>query len=132
MNRDVRRQRDDELTDLFLSILGNGMLAKQAMAEAARMPCSRFWIEPEHAAHLIWARRSGKWNRSDRGARFSVRSANSLRRIDLIIEKCGGVFTFDRVCDVVMSPAPEFFVSPRTAQAIITRTLQRRKKEKRR
>jgi hypothetical protein len=61
-----------------------------------------------------------------------VRSANSLRRIDLIIEKCGGVFTFDRICDVVMSPAPEFFVSPRTAQAIITRTLQRRKKEKRR
>ena len=132
MDRNVRRQRDDELTDVFLSILGNGMLAKEAMAKAAAMPCSRFWIEPEHAAHLIWMRRSGRWRKSERGARFAVRNNNSFRRIDLIIERCEGVFSFDRICDVVLSPAPEFFVSPKTAQAIITRTLQRRRKERKR
>lgn len=132
MDSNVRRQRDDELTDVFLSILGKGMLAKEAMAKASAMPCSRFWIEPEHAMKLIWERRSGRWKQSKNSGRFSVRNINSIRRIDLIIEKCDGVFTYKRVCDVIYSPAPEFFVSPRTAMEIITRTLQRRRKEKRR
>lgn len=130
MDSDVRKQRDNELTDLFLSILGEGMLAKEAMAKAASMPCSRFWIEPEHAMDLIWARRSGRWKRAQKGNRFGVRNGNSIRRIDAIIERCEGTYTYQKVCDVVFSPAPEFFISPRTAMEIITRTLQKRRKKK--
>lgn len=132
MDSNVRRQRDNELTDLFLSVLGDGMLAKEAMAKAASMPCSRFWIEPEHAMHLIWSRRTGRWKKTDKKNRFSVRNSNSIRRIDLIMERCGGIYTYEKICDVVYSPAPEFFISPRTAMEIITRTLQRRRKENRR
>lgn len=132
MNSYVRKQRDNELTDVFLSILGEGMLAKDAMAKAAAMPCSRFWIEPEHAMDLIWARRAGRWKRTQTDNRFGVRNKNSIRRIDAIMERCEGVYTYEKVCDVVFSPAPEFFISPRTAMGIITRTLQRRRKEKRR
>lgn len=132
MNSSVRKQRDNELTDLFLSVLGNGKLAKEAMAKAAAMPCSRFWIEPEHAMRMIWRRRTGRWQRSNGNNRFGVRSSNSIRRIDAIMERCNGDFSYESICDAIYSPAPEFYLSPRTAMEIITRTLQRRRKEKRR
>lgn len=127
MNSSVRRQRDEELTDLFLSVLGSGMTAQETMARCAEMPCSRFWVEPEYAMRLIRARLEGARRHPQRGGRHAVKVSNNSLRVDEIMRRCGGDFSFANVCRVVMSPAPRFFMSGRTAQAVIMRTLRERR-----
>lgn len=127
MNSSVRKQRDKEMTNLFLSVLGDGRPANKLMAQVADMPCSRFWIEPEQAIKLIWLRRRKAWHKTEGKGRHAVKNANSLARIDEIMRRCDGDYSFSKVAEVVLQPAPSFYVSPRTAQAIITRTLKERR-----
>lgn len=128
MNSSVRKQRDEELTDLFLSVLGNGMPAEATMALCAGMPCSRFWIEPEYAMRLIRARLDETRQDSPHKGRHAEKTKNTRLKIDEIMRRCGGDYSFANACKVVMSPAPQFYVSGRTAQAIIVRTLKERRR----
>ena len=127
MNSSVRRQRDEELTALFLSMLGSGMPAEATMARCADMPCSRFWIEPEHARRLIRRRLEKKKTQSQFKGRHAEKRANNERRVDEIMHRCDGDYSMAKIAEVVYSPAPSFYMSGRTAQAVITRTLKRRR-----
>lgn len=128
MNSSVRRQRNEELTDLFLSVLGSGGTSQHTMEQCAAMPCSRFWIEPEYALRLIKAKTDGGATVSQYKARHAVKRGNTERKIEEIIRRCDGDFSLANIARVVFSPAPEFYISGRTAQAVITRTLKERRK----
>ena len=130
MRNSILMERDIEITDLFLSLLGCGKRVEEIKAMCADMPCSRFWIEPETAMRLIKGRLAGGRTQPAQGKRHSVKINNNILRIDEIIKLCKGDFSFDNVLRVVTSPAPRFFISRRTAQAIISRTLKKRRNGK--
>lgn len=118
---ELSTMRNEELTSVFLKMLGDGRLAKAVMRSAASMPSSRFWIEPENALRHIRWRLKGVWG--NKGNEHPM----TVKRIDAIIERCGGDFSIEKVTEVVESPAPSFFLEGSTAVVIIFRTLRERR-----
>lgn len=114
-------RRDEELTSVFLNMLGDGRLAKAVMRSAASMPSSRFWIEPENAQRHIRWRLKGTWGSKGNENPMAV------KRIDAIIERCHGDFSIEKVTEVVEGPAPSFFLEGGTAINIIFATLRKRR-----
>lgn len=124
MNKSVdslTQKRDDELTSVFLRMLGDGRLAKDVMSSAASMPASRFWVEPENALRHIRWRLKGTWG--DKGNENPM----IVKKIDAIIERCDGCFSIEKVTEVVEGPAPSFFLTGGTAKNIIYATLRKRR-----
>lgn len=119
---ELAAQRNEELTSAFLSMLGDGRLARDVISSAASSPCSRFWITPQNAMRFIKARLNGEW-----GNKGNERSMQ-VRKIDAIIELCDGDFSNNRVRDVVEGPAPSFFLSLSAARDIIYRTMKKRRR----
>lgn len=121
--RNLSARRDEELTSVFLRMLGDGRLAKAVMRSAASMPSSRFWIEPENAQRHIRWRLKGIWGNKGNEKPMAV------KRIDAIIERCNGDFSIEKITEVVESPAPSFFLEGSTAVNIIFETLKGRRKK---
>lgn len=119
---DLSTKRNEELTSVFLAMLGDGRLAKAVMRSAASMPSSRFWIEPENAQRHIRWRLKGTWGNKGNEKPMLV------RKIDAIIERCGGDYSIEKITEVVESPAPSFFLEGGTAINIIFETLRKRRK----
>lgn len=128
MNRSVgelTRERNEELTDVFLRMLGDGRLARDVMSSAVSSPCSRFWITERNALRYVKMRLEGKWGGTGKEHPLTV------MRTDIIIERCKGEFSLAKVREVVESPAPCFFLSEQTARNIIYETIRRRKGKRR-
>ena len=119
---ELAAQRNEELTAAFLSMLGDGRLARDIISSAASSPCSRFWITPQNAMRYIKARLDGSWG--DKGNELP----QQIRKIDAIIELCDGDFSISRVRDVVEGPAPSFFLSLSAARDIIYKTMKKRRR----
>lgn len=114
-------QRNEELTSVFLSLLGSGRTARDVISSAANSPCSRFWTTPQNAMRHVKARLEGLWG--DKGNEHP----QQIRKIDTIISLCQGDYSMRRVRDVVEGPAPSFFLSEAAARDIIYRTLRKRR-----
>lgn len=121
---ELSTKRNEELTSVFLSMLGDGRLAKAVMRSAASMPSSRFWIEPENAQRHIRWRLKGVWGNKGNEKPMLV------RKIDTIIERCNGDYSIEKITQVVESPAPSFFLEGGTAINIIFATLRKRRRKK--
>ena len=117
-------QRNRELAAIFLNLLGDGRVAKDVMFSAACMPSSRFWISPENAQRYIKMRLAGSWG--NKGNELTM----GVRRIDAIIERCHGDFSYENIINVVESPAPCFFLERGSAINIIYNTLRERRTNK--
>ena len=115
-------QRNEELTNSFLHLLGDGRLAKDIICHAASLPCSRFWITPDNAYRHVRMRLQGIWGNKGNEHRMQV------RKIDKIIELCKGDYSYDKVAEVVESPAPSFFLEKDSAINIVYATLRKRRK----
>lgn len=115
MKREFEQQRAKELTDAFLHSWENGVLACEAMRNAALQPCSRFWISSECAYRRLHYKKRPKnvWLRK--------MLAEIERRLD-------GRTDLISVEEVVHSPAPQFYMAGDTARKIIQRELRRRKR----
>lgn len=79
---------------------------------AVSFPCSRFWISTETAAKLISDIRRGKKQNL---------KPMCLERITEIMRRCNGDYSRASVSRVVNSPAPKFYLTPGSAQAILSR-----------
>jgi len=122
---ELAAQRNEELTAVFLSLLGDGRLARDIISSAASSPCSRFWITPQNAMRYIKMRLDGSWG--DKGNELP----QQVLKIDAIIRLCDGNYSPAKVRDVVEGPAPSFFLSKSAARDIIYRTVRKRRKWKR-
>lgn len=118
-------RRNEELTSVFLRLLGDGRLAKEVICQAATLPCSRFWITPENAVRHIKMRLDGRWGNKGNEHRMQV------QKIDEIIKRCDGDYSLKKVTEVVESPAPCFYLECDSAINIVFSTLRRRRKKKR-
>lgn len=114
-------QRNEELTSVFLSLLGDGRLAKDVISSAAASPCSRFWITPQNALRYVKMRLDGSWG--GKGNELP----QQVQKIDAIIELCDGDYSIKKVREVVEGPAPHFFLSVPAARDIVYRTMRKRK-----
>lgn len=123
---ELAAQRNEELTSVFLSNLGDGRLARDVISSVADSPCSRFWITPQNAMRHIKARLDGSWGNKGNEHRQQV------RKIDAIIELCHGDYSFAKVCEVVEGPAPSFFLEVGSATNIIFSTIRRKRERRRR
>lgn len=121
---EYKHQRDTELLKAFYACLGPGITTKQAVRLAVEMPCSRFWVTPETAAKEISSLRRGHW--------YNMRAPKRMRmqRAYDIMVRCGGDYSIANVTEVVYSTAPQFYLSPYTAEKYIYRILRNRKKKK--
>lgn len=121
---EYKHQRDAELLKAFYACLGPGITTKQAVRIAVTMPCSRFWVTPETAAKEISSLRRGHWYQTQKPKRMRMQ-----RAYDIML-RCNGDYSIAKVTEVVYSTAPQFYLSPHTAEKYIYRTLRNRKKNK--
>ena len=103
-----------ELLKVFFSKLGQGDSIEEVIAIAAESPCSRFWISTETAIRNIRMKEKGRPTR-----RTEV--------IDEIMKRCNGDYSRDNIERVVYSPAPKFYITPKTAKKLVYSELKKRK-----
>lgn len=121
---DIIMQRNEELTNTFLQLLGDGRLAKDVIGHAASLPCSRFWITPYNAYRHIRLYINGKWGKKSGAHRMQV------LKIEEIIKRCKGNFSIQNITRVVESPAPCFYLERGSAINIVFTTLRKRRERK--
>ena len=117
-------RRNEELTSVFLRLLGDGRLAKDVISHAASLPCSRFWISPDNAQRYIGLRLRGAWGSKGNELRMHV------KKIDEIIKRCNGDYSLRKITEVVESPAPCFYLERGSAINIVFETLKKRREKK--
>lgn len=122
---ELTRERNEELTDVFLRLLGDGRLARDVISSAVSSPSSRFWISERNALRYVKMRLDGRWGNT--GTEHPL----VVQRTDVIIERCNGDYSLAKVREVVESPAPCFFLGEQTARNIIYETMRKRKERKR-
>lgn len=116
--------RDKELLSVFLEYLGKHSV-DDAVRIAVTHPCSRYWISPENAFKRISAFRRGKVYLRN-GVAVKPRGSR-LRSIISIMERCKGDYSQRKIESIVYSPAPEFYLSVKTAKRYISRALKKRR-----
>lgn len=85
----------------------------------AEMPSARFWISEERAAVVISQVLRGSDILSGMRPRRREMFEEMIRRYHYLAERMPNAKPFDIVCAVVNSPAPKFYMSPRTATETI-------------
>lgn len=113
-------QRDKELVDAFkkqLHLLGT-MPQNKLFERASKMPASRFWVSEGRAAivvsHLL---KGGEINSMNPKKQEMYKEI--LKRVKAILREHPGVAVGDAVFKVVNSNAPEFYLTPLSARALI-------------
>ena len=114
-------KRNDELMEAFRRVLRNSSFIdiRKVSEEVANMGCSRFWVSEERAMVVINALIKGKnvtdcMSNSKREMFLEI-----YRRVLSLIDKNDGRSLFEIVIDVVNSPAPKFYMTPRSAMETI-------------
>lgn len=116
--------RNRELIQAYFRCSGLGLSTRQAVINAVKSPCSRFWITSERAKKRISAIVRGKEN---------IRRAypTRARMIKEIMSRCGGDYSTESIEGVVFSAAPEFYLTEKSAKLIIYREINKRRKKNR-
>lgn len=128
---DFATQRDKELYAAFRDILCNsrGVALADMFGMAAKRPASRFWVSEERAAQVVsWMLRGASQEKiesmvAQRRAMFE----EIYRRVRALMADDPSLCMTHAVNEVVASPAPEFYLSPKSARVIIYRIRARRK-----
>ncbi len=115
-------QRDKELLQAFksqLHLLGTVPL-QEGFTRAAMMPASRFWVSERRAMIVISSMLKGNriesMNTKKREMYHEI-----YRRVKRILEEEPGITLTEATFRVVNSPAPEFYLTPKSARAMIYR-----------
>lgn len=113
-------QRDAEMWSCFRKILGDVKLINlsRIFAEVASSPASRFFVSEDRAAVVIrYHLRHGEWN--VKGAQRIRMFSEIESRVLEILQSNPGTRFEDAVYDAVNSPAPGFFLTPRSCRTIL-------------
>lgn len=115
-------QRDEELLTAFrqqLRLLGEIPL-QEIFTRAAMCPASRFWVSEKRALIVI-----SKMLKGDRILSMNTKKREMfyeiLRRVKDILKEEPGITLTEATFRVVNSPAPEFYLTPKSARAMIYR-----------
>lgn len=119
---DFGPQRDKELLAAFrdqLHLLGS-IPTKELFTRAAKMPASRFSVSERRAAAVI-----SKMLRGDRILSMNTKKREMYlelyRRVRRIREEVPGISLNEACFRAVNSPAPEFYLTPKSARVMIYR-----------
>lgn len=119
---DFTPQRDRELLAAFknqLHLLGDVPLP-EIFHRAARQPASRFWVSERRAAAVVSKMLKGdlilSMNPKKREMYYEI-----FRRVERILNERPGCCLTDAVFEAVNSPAPEFYLTPKSARVMIYR-----------
>ncbi len=115
-------QRDEELLKAFksqLHLLGTIPL-QEVFTRAAMSPASRFWVSERRAmivvSRMIKGDRILSMNTKKREMFYEI-----YRRVKRIMEEERGITLTEATFRAVNSPAPEFYLTPKSARAMIYR-----------
>lgn len=115
-------QRDDELLKAFksqLHLLGTIPL-QEIFTRAAMQPASRFWVSERRAMIVISKMIKGdqilSMNPKKREMFYEI-----FRRVKSMIKDEPGITLTEATFRAVNSPAPEFYLTPKSARAMIYR-----------
>lgn len=115
-------QRDDELLKAFksqLHLLGKIPL-QDVFTRAAMQPASRFWVSERRAMIVVSRIMKGdrilSMNTKKREMYFEI-----YRRVKSIMNSEPGLTLTEATFRAVNSPAPEFYLTPKSARAMIYR-----------
>lgn len=117
---EFKKQRDEELLNAFksqLHLLGV-VESRQLFARAAQCTASRFWVS-EHRAGVVVSQiykgsRLERMNPKRREMFFEI-----YRRVKELRDANPGMTLSEAVFRVVNSPAPEFYLTSKSARAMI-------------
>lgn len=117
--------RNSELRREFINRLGgNWKNINEIFMELSSMPASRFYISEERAYALLKVKiRRGKWH-PDILPRCREMMEEIYRRVNTLMDSDSSLSLKDAVFDVVNSPAPGFYLSPRSIRTILYRYLK--------
>lgn len=123
---EFRAERATEIYRAFRQVLANSPANTPIYSIAQKvsvMPSSRYWVSPERASKVI----SIIMREVDDHTTFDRRKVkpHKLRMFESIIEACDGDYSMHRICCVVHSPAPHFFLPPHTIVQEYYRELKR-------
>ena len=114
-------QRDRELSAAFREILLTAdMPLSEMFAAAAKRPCSRFWVGESRAFRVIKEMIGGSTSTQTGSAMLDKKRemyGEILRRVEQAVH------------DAVNSPAPEFYLTEKSARVIIYRIRRAGKKK---
>lgn len=119
---DFTKQRNEELKNAFkaqLYLLGT-IPTEELFTRAAKMPASRFWVSERRAAEVISKMLKGDMmfgmNRKKREMYVEI-----LIRVREEMRREPGITVTEATFRAVNSPAPEFYLTPKSARVIIYR-----------
>lgn len=120
-------ERDRELHARFMDILRTerDVPLREMFGMAARRKASRFWVSEPRAAIVIGAMMRGE-SLDGMVPKRREMFEEIYRRVTALRGKNPELTIWSAVCDVVCSPAPEFYLSAESARSIIYRFRQRR------
>ena len=119
---DFTKQRNEELKNAFkaqLYLLGT-IPTEELFTRAAKMPASRFWVSERRAAEVISKMLKG-------GMMFGMNRKKREMYIEILIRvkeemrREPGITVTEATFRAVNSPAPEFYLTPKSARVIIYR-----------
>lgn len=119
---EFREQRDRELLKAFRTqLLKLGTLPlNELFTRAAMMPASRFWVSERRAmivmSQMLKGDRLTTMNPKRREMFYEI-----FRRVREILDLNPGITLTEASFRVVNSPAPEFYLTPKSARAMIYR-----------
>lgn len=122
-------ERDRELMAAFRNVLieSDGIALRDMFGMAARRPCSRFWVAERRCAEVISRMLRGD-TLPDTPPQKRRMYEEILRRVTAWRRRNPGRPLSDAVFAAVNSPAPEFYLTDRSAREIIYRIRRNAKK----
>lgn len=119
---EFKEQRNQELLKAFrqqLTLLGEFPL-NELFTRASKSPASRFWVSERRAMIVVSKMLRGddlkSMNCKRREMFFEI-----FRRVRRIMDKEPGITLTEASFRAVNSPAPEFYLTPKSARAMIYR-----------
>lgn len=113
-------QRDRELMDAFRHQLRHGSYhsLSEYFYNAAKMPASRFWVS-ERRAYVVIKKMLRGQSLEKMFLQKQEMFKEILRRVKAAMEADPALSLYSATFDAVNSPAPEFYLSPKSARVLI-------------
>lgn len=125
---ELKRQRDNALYSVYVDGLEHGRFAsmREAGRYASKHPAPRYFIEAEKASILV-GRIMAKVSLIDLNSNSRRRVWHLYRRYQhFLSEHPGCKLSRERVLEeIVMEPAPEFYLEPQQARKILQREIKK-------
>lgn len=125
-------QREHAVMTAFRSCIADRqrIVMSDVAAEISEMPAERFWVSEQRAAIVVSALLAGRdlppYTRSPKRRMFM----EIFSRFVELRRKREGESIISIVSEIVHSPAPSFYMSPRSVMDIVYKSLRRIRKSK--